>query len=61
MFVLRVLGFLVLIAIGCSLAMAAFKRDARYVRFAWQVFKYALVLVAIVLVFLLLERLVLVI
>ena len=60
MFVLRVLGFLVLIAIGCSLAIALFKRDARYVRFAWQLFKYALVLVAIVLIFLILERIVLV-
>jgi hypothetical protein len=61
MFVLRVLGFLVLIAIGCSLAMAAIRKDPRYVRFAWQIFKYALVLVAIVLVFLILERVVLVI
>ena len=61
MFVLRVLGFIVVIAIGCSLAIALLKKDARYVRLAWQIFKYTLVLVAIVLIFMILERVVLVI
>ncbi len=61
MFVLRVVGFIVVIAIGCSLVVALVKKDARYVTFAWQLFKYTLVLVAIVLIFLILERIVLVI
>jgi putative Mn2+ efflux pump MntP len=59
--VLRILGFLVLITIGCSLLMSVIRKDRRYLKFAWQVLKYALVLVAIVLMFLLLERVVLVI
>ncbi len=50
-----------MITIGCSLLMGVVKKDGRYLRFAWQVLKYALVLAAIVLVFLLLERVVLVI
>ena len=61
MLVLRILGFLVLITIGCSLLMFVIRKDRRYLRFAWQVLRYALVLLAIVLVFLFLERVVLVI
>ncbi|MFH0934380.1 MAG: hypothetical protein V1879_04185 [Pseudomonadota bacterium] len=61
MLVLRILGFLVLITVGCSLLMSVIRKDRRYLKFAWQVLKYALVLVAIVLMFLLLERVVLVI
>ncbi len=61
MLVLRIIGFIVVIAIGCSLAIGLLRKDARYVRLAWQIFKYALVLVAIVLIFMILERLVLVI
>jgi hypothetical protein len=34
-------------------------RDRRWLRFGWQVFKYALIVVAIVLAFLALERLIL--
>ena len=61
MLVLRILGFLIVITIGCSLLMSVIMKDRRYVRFAWQVFRYAMVLVAIVLIFLFLERVVLVI
>ena len=56
---LRIVGFLVLIAIGGSMLMYVVTRDRRWVRFGWQVFKYALIVVAIVLAFLALERLIL--
>ena len=61
MLVLRIVGFLLLITIGASLVMYLLTRNRRYVTFAWQVLKYGMVLVIIVLAFMLLERLVLVI
>lgn len=61
MLVLRIVGFLLLITIGGSLLMYLFTRNRRYVTFAWQVLKYGMVMAGIVLVFLLLERVVLVI
>ena len=56
---LRIIGFLVLIAIGGSLLMYVVTRDRRWLRFSWQVLKYALIVVAIVLAFHALERLIL--
>ena len=61
MLVLRIVGFLLLITIGASLVTYLLTRNRRYVTFAWQVLKYGMVLVIIVLAFMLLERLVLVI
>jgi hypothetical protein len=61
MLVLRIVGFLLLITIGASLVMYLLTRNRRYVTFAWQVLKYGMVMAIIVLVFLLFERLVLVI
>ena len=61
MFVLRVIGFLLLITIGASLATYLLTRNRRYLGFAWQVLKYGMVMAIIVLTFLLFERLVLVI
>ncbi len=60
MLVLRIVGFLLLIAIGGSLAMYVITRNRRYITLAWQVLKYGMVMTGIVLVFLLLERVVLV-
>ena len=57
--VLRLGGFLVLIAIGASLVAFLATQDRRWLRFAWQVLKYSLLLALIVLAFLALERLVL--
>jgi hypothetical protein len=59
--VLRIVGFLVLITIGASFAMYLLTRNRRYVTFAWQVFKYGMVMAVIVLVFIVFERIVLVI
>ena len=61
MLVLRIVGFLVLIAIGASFVMYLLTRNRRYVTFAWQVFKYGMVMAIIVLTFIVFERVVLVI
>jgi len=60
-FVLRVVGFLILITIGASLVTYVLTRNRRYLTFAWQVLKYGMVMVIVVLTFILFERLVLVI
>lgn len=61
MFVLRVVGFLILITLGASLVTYLLTRNRRYLTFAWQVLKYGMVTVIVVLTFILFERLVLVI
>ncbi len=60
MIVLRIVGFLLLITIGAAIVMYLLTRNRRYVTFAWQVLKYGMVLAIIVLVFMLLERLILI-
>ena len=60
MLVLRLVGFLLLITIGGALVMYLFTRNRRYVTFALQVLKYGMVMAGIVLIFLLLERVILV-
>ena len=61
MFVLRVVGFLILITIGASLLTYLLTRNRRYLTLAWQVLKYGMVMAIVVLTFILFERLVLVI
>ena len=61
MFLLRVVGFLLLITIGASLVTYLLTRNRRYLTFAWQVLKYGMVMAIIVLTFMVFERLVLVI
>ena len=61
MLVLRIVGFLLLITLGASLVTYLLTRNRRYLTFAWQVLRYGMVMVIIVLVFLLFERLALVI
>ena len=60
MFVLRLIGLLLIIAFGASIAVYLFTRDRRYIRFAGQLAKYAIVLAIIALLFMLFERLVMV-
>jgi hypothetical protein len=60
-FLLRVVGFLLLITIGASLVTYLLTKNRRYLTFAWQVLKYGMVMAIIVLTFMLFERLVLVI
>ncbi len=61
MFVLRLVGLLLLIAFGASFVVYLFTRDRRYLKFAGQLVKYAIVMAIIALVFMLFERLVMVI
>ncbi|HYL20065.1 MAG TPA: hypothetical protein VEV20_15395 [Burkholderiales bacterium] len=56
---LRVIGFLVLIAIGASVVTFLVTKDRRWLRFGWQVFKYSVIVALIALAFLALERLIL--
>jgi hypothetical protein len=56
---LRIIGFLVVLAIGAAVALYLITQDRRWLRVAWQVFKYALIVAAVVLAFLVLERLIL--
>ena len=61
MLVLRLAGFLLLITIGASLATYLLTGNRRYLGLAWQVLKYGMVVAILVLLFMLLERVVLVI
>ena len=54
--VLRIVAFAVVLLIGASLAAFLFTRDRRFLRFAWQSFKYAVLFAGVVLVLLALER-----
>lgn len=56
MIVVRVIGLLVLLTIGSSVAIALFTGDRRWLRFAWQVTKFALVLAGVFMAFFVLER-----
>ena len=56
---LRVIGFLVLIAIGASVVTFLVTKDRRWLRFGWQVLKYSVIVALIALAVLALERLIL--
>jgi hypothetical protein len=60
MVVLRLIGILVLITVGASLVMFAFTRNRRYLAFAGQVFRLAVVFLIVFMALYVLERLVLV-
>lgn len=47
MIVVRLLAYLGLVAMGLSLAMFLLTRDARYLRFTWQLLKFSLVLLLV--------------
>lgn len=47
MIVIRLFLILALIAVGVSLLMAIVMRDKRYLRFAWQIFKFAVMLMLV--------------
>ena len=56
---LRIIGFLVVLVIGGSVALYLITQDRRWLRVAWRVFTYALIVAGVVLAFLVLERLIL--
>jgi hypothetical protein len=54
----RLLLFLALAAIAVAAVMFLFSKDRRYLRFIWQVVKFTIVILAVVLVFYAFERIV---
>jgi hypothetical protein len=60
MLLLRIFGLLALIAIGASLALYAWYREPRYLRFAWRVFLAALAFALALMAFYAFERLLMV-
>lgn len=59
MFVLRLFVYLGLIAIVVAVVMFLFTRDVRYLRFAWQIFKFSVVFLLVFAVLLMMGRLIL--
>jgi cell division protein FtsW (lipid II flippase) len=53
----RILGLLVAVALGVCVLMYVMTGERRYLRYAWQVFKYALFLFVLILLLLFGERL----
>ena len=58
MVLVRLLLFLALASIAVALVLYMFGRDRRYLRFIWQVIKFTVLILAIVLIFFAFERLV---
>ena len=54
----RLLLFLALAAMAVSGVMYIFTKDRRYLRFIWQVVKFTIVILAVVLIFFAFERIV---
>jgi len=54
----RLLLFLALAAIAVAAVMFLFSKDRRYLRFIWQVAKFTVVILAVVLIFFAFERIV---
>ena len=59
MFVLRLFVYLGLIAIVVAVGMFLFTRDVRYLRFAWQIFKFSLMFLLVFAILLMMGRLIL--
>lgn len=58
MVLLRILGVLVVIAIGAGIVAFLFTRDSRYLALSWRITKYALIFALIILSLFFLERVV---
>ena len=58
MILVRLLLFLALAAMAISGVMYIFTKDRRYLRFLWQVVKFTIVILAVVLIFFAFERIV---
>ena len=58
MILVRLLLFLALAAMAVSGVMFIFTKDRRYLRFIWQVVKFTIVILAVVLIFFAFERIV---
>ncbi len=60
MILIRLVVFLALAAIALSIGLYLFRKDRRYLVFAWQVFKFSIVVLFAFLTFYALERVVLI-
>ena len=58
MILVRLLLFLALAAMGVAGVLYLFSRDRRYLQFIWQVVKFTILIIAVVLIFFAFERLV---
>ncbi|MDR0578938.1 MAG: hypothetical protein LBI87_15770 [Candidatus Accumulibacter sp.] len=56
MWLLRLLGVLVLLAVGGGVVAYLLTRNAKYLRFAWRAFRYAVIVALLVFALLILER-----
>ena len=56
MLVLRILGALLVIAVGASAAVYLVTKDRRWLRFSWQIFKFGLIILLILIILFALER-----
>jgi len=61
MFVLRLVGILVLIAVAGGVALYLFTRNRRYLTFAWRVVQFGLIFLLVFVTLYALERVILVI
>ena len=59
MIVLRLALYLTAIGIGIALVLALLQRDRRYLRLAWQIFKFAIILILVFSAIVLIGRIVL--
>ena len=57
MLLLRLLGILVLLGVGAAVALFLCTRNARYLDWAWRIFRYALMVALLIFALLALERL----
>lgn len=57
MLLVRILGLVVAVALGVCVLMYMLSGERRYLRYAWQVFKYALFLAVLILLLIFGERL----
>jgi hypothetical protein len=55
--IVRLLLFLALATIGASLLLYLIKRDRRYIRFVWQVIKFTILVLVLILLMFAAERL----
>lgn len=60
MFVLRLVGILVLIAVAGGVALYLFTRNRRYLTFAWRVLQFGLIFLLVFVTLYALERVILV-
>lgn len=59
MLILRLFVYFGLISIVVAVAMFLFTRDVRYLRFAWQIFKFSMVFLLVFAVMMMMGRLIL--